>query len=33
LLDAGGVVRALEDGGISDDAGRRLLAALAALED
>jgi hypothetical protein len=33
LLDAGGVVRCLEAGGFSDEAGRRLLAALAALED
>ena len=33
LLDAGGVVRALEAGGFSEESGRRLLAALAALED
>ena len=32
LLDAGGVVRALEAGGFSDEAGRRLVAAFAALE-
>jgi hypothetical protein len=28
LLDAGGIIRALEDGGFSDEAGHRLLAAL-----
>jgi hypothetical protein len=31
LLDAGGAVRALESGGFGEDAGRRLLAQLAAL--
>jgi hypothetical protein len=31
LLDAGGVVRALESGGFGEDAGRRFLAQLAAL--
>jgi hypothetical protein len=33
LLDSGGVVRALEASGFGNEAGRRLLAALAALED
>jgi hypothetical protein len=33
LLDAGGIVRALEAGGFSEEAGRRLLAAFAALRD
>jgi hypothetical protein len=28
LLDAGGIIRALEDGGFSDEAGHRLLASL-----